>query len=383
MKDAQRKTSGSRDAAGKVVSLPDHAGYYLQKGMSYYQRNKLAKAHLYFKRAVELEPGNPYNHYNLACLLSKQGQLEEANQVFEKIVTAMEPPIPDCYFLLAINFGLLEDLEKSRDYLRRYLTADPGGEMADEARELLGALEGGDFFSPAPSYSERDLLLEKVLRRGTKEELDLLYANDNNFKTVLNDRLYRGPDEFKEEILRFYGRLGDGGSRKVLREFVKNPWIKERFRQLALLELRALGEDGKIEIFTGGALQDVEMDDYPVREPVWRAEWQRVVSHARDNMRRSKCYDESFFEDVQAIWHDFINTTYPDVPRITKPEAWAAALEYSLARFHCLSLTQKELAVEYGVSQASISGKYREINEALGLDRKAYQNMLDYIRRYT
>ncbi len=381
MKDAQEKTSGSRTPAGRVVTLPVHAGYYLQKGLSYYQRNNLDKAYLYFKRAVELEPGNPYNHYNLACLLSKLGRLQEANQVFEKIVTAMEPPTPDCYFLLAINFGLLEDLEKSRDYLRRYLVVDPEGEMADEARELLEALEGGQFFASQPSYAERDLLLEKVLRRGTREELDRLYADDGNFKAVLNDRLYCGPDEFKEEILHLYGRLGDEDARKALREFVKNPWVKERFRALALLELKALGDGGKIEVFAEGALQDVELRDYPVKAPLWRAEWQRVVNRARDNMHRSNCYDEGFFADVQAIWQDFINTIYPDVPRITRTETWAAALEYSLARFHCLSLTQKELAEEYGVSQASISSKFREINEALGLDRKAYQNMLDYIKR--
>jgi len=381
MKDAREKPSGSRVPAGKVVSLPAHAGYYLQKGLAFYQRNKLDKSYLYFKRAVELEPGNPYNHYNLACLQSKLGRLQEANQLFEQIVTSMEPPIPDCYFLLAINFGLLEDLEKSRDYLRRYLTVDPGGEMADEARELLEALEGGDFFTTPPSYAKRDLLLEKVLRRDTKEELDRLYEHDNSFKDILNDRLYRGPDEFKEEILRFYGRLGDEASRKALREFVKNPWVKERFRALALLELKTQGERGKVEIFTGGALREVELDDYPAKEPVWRAEWQRVVNRTRDNMRRSNCYDEGFFEDVQAIWQDFINTVYPDVPRIAKPEPWAAALEYSLARFHCLSLTQKELARDYEVSQAGISAKFREINEALGLDRKAYQNMLDFIRR--
>lgn len=379
MKDAPGKTAGSQSPAGKVLLLPAHAVYYLQKGMFYYQKNKLDKAYLYFKRAVELEPDNSYNHYNLACLLSKLGRLQEANRIFEKIVLTMDNSVPECYFLLAINCGLLDELEKSRDYLRRYLTVNPDGEMADEARELLDALEGGTFVAPPPPYTQRDLLLENTLRHTMKEELLGYYAHDSNFRIILNDHLYRGPDSFKEEILRFYGRRGDEASKKALRDFIRNPWIKERFRQLALLELKSLGESGKIEIFAGGTLQDVELDNYPLKMPAWREEWQQVVNCARENMRRSNYYDERFFEDVQAIWLDFINTVYPAAPRISRPETWAAALEYSLARFHCLSLTQKELAHEYGVSQAGISARFREINEALGIDRKAYQNMLRYL----
>ncbi|MCL5982907.1 MAG: tetratricopeptide repeat protein [Firmicutes bacterium] len=378
---AKGKTTNIQSFAGKVVPFAREAGYYLQRGIFYCQKNKLDKAHLFLRRAVELEPDNPYNHYNLACLLIKLGRLQEANRIFEQLISDPEQPIPECFFLLAVNVGLLDDPEKACEYLRQYLQADPAGEMAYEARELLEALEGGRDWVRLPSYAERNLLLERVLRRSTKEELSSLYAHDSGFKCALSDGLYRGPDEFKEDILRFYGRLGDESSRKILRDFVKNPWVKERFRQLALLELKRLGVGGKVQVFAGGTLQDVDLDDYPVKAPVWRSEWQHVLDCVTKNMRQSKCYDEGFFADVQAIWLDFINTVYPSVPRISKVETWAAALEYSLARFHCVGLTQKDLALEYRVSQASISSKFREINAALDIDRKAYQNMLEYIKR--
>lgn len=369
-------------AAGinNVVPFERDAGFYLQKGMFHYQKNRLDKALLYFQKAVSVEPRNPFNHYNLACMLSKMGRLKEANRIFLHIISELDRNMPDCYFLLAINYGLLEDLKKSREYLMRYLQADPEGELSYEAMELLDALDEDICIDELPAYAERDLFMERILKSGNSEELSKLYNSHSGFRSALNNRLYHGSDEFKEDILRFYGAFGGDAARRILREFVKNPWVKERFRQLALLELKNLGERGELQIFCGGELKDVDLEQYPLRMPVWRREWQQVVDCAMNNMRKSNCYDEGFFDDVQAIWLDFINTVYPATPKITKVQTWAAALEYSLARFHYLNLTQKELSDEYAVSTASISSKFQVINNALNLDEKAYRNMITYLK---
>jgi tetratricopeptide (TPR) repeat protein len=381
MKDARQKAQIHGPAqTGNVVPFERDAGFYLQKGMFYYQKNKPDKALRFFQKAVSVEPKNPFNHYNLACMLSKLGRLREANRIFLHIVNEMDETLADCYFLLAINYGLLEDLEKSREYLMRYLHTEPDGDMSYEAMELLDAIDEDVSFEELPAYSERDLFMDRVLETGNAEDLSKLYSNSRGFRKALNNRLYHGSDEFKEEILRFYGVLGGDMARRVLREFVRNPWIKERFRQLALLELKNLGEREKVQVFQNGKLREMNLESYPIKMPVWRKEWQQVIDCAVKNMRKSNCYEEGFFDDVQAIWLDYINTVYPETPRIIKKETWAAALEYSLARFHFLSLTQKELAKEYGVSIASISLKFKEINRALCLDEKAYQNMVTYLK---
>ena len=97
------------------------------------------------------------------------------------------------------------------------------------------------------------------------------------------------------------------------------------------------------------------------------------------NMRLSRCYNETFYEDVQAIWIDFLNNFYPRYPLIYKVETWSAALEYALSRYHLLSLTQKTLAGQYKVSTSSLSAKYRIINEVLNIQHRAYRNMLRYL----
>lgn len=381
MKDAKSRVDvGRLSAKGTVIPFERDAGFYLQKGMFYYQKNKPDKALRFFQKAVSVEPRSPFNHYNLACMLSKLGRLKEANRIFLHIIHELDDSIADCYFLLAINYGLLEDLEKSREYLMHYLQVDPDGEMSFEALELLDAIDEDVVFDQLPAYSERDLFMERILKAGSTDELGQLYTSNKGFRKALKNRLYHGSDEFKEEILRFYGVLGGESARRVLREFVKNPWIKERFRQLALLELQKLGDQEEVQIFQNGKVKEMSLESYPIKTPVWRSEWQRVIDRVMDNMRSSNCYEDGFFDDVQAIWQDFINTVYPNTPNISKIGTWAAALEYCLARFHFLDLTQKELADEYGVSAASVSGKFREINRVLRIDEKAYRNMITYLK---
>jgi len=119
--------------------------------------------------------------------------------------------------------------------------------------------------------------------------------------------------------------------------------------------------------------------DCPPPAPIWETKWQQVIERTFANMRRGAFYSEEFYNDAEAIWLDYINQVYPNGPRIDKPETWAAGIEYCLARFHFLGLTQKELAEAYGVSAGSVQRKFAEINRVLQIDRKAYRNMLVFL----
>ncbi len=191
--------------------------------------------------------------------------------------------------------------------------------------------------------------------------------------------LYQGNDLLKEAIIRLLGESDCEGARKTLADFVANPWIKERLRQVAMLELKKISPHGSYRVFSNGAFHEVTPGSYPSPAPVWQSEWQQVLECTFANMRHSAYYSDEFYEDAEAIWIDFINHSYPEVPRVDKPQTWAAGLEYCLGRFHFLGLTQKELAEAYGVSTASIRRKFSEINRLLQIDQKAYRNMLTFL----
>ncbi len=378
----KRYISRAKSLRPKVVLFEQDASYYYLKGSYYLHRNKPIKAQLFFKKAMETEPENPLHHYNLACLLSKINQLEEANHIFKHIVSKLDPEMTECYFLMAVNCGLLEDLDEAKGYLQKYIELSPEGEMAEEAVDLIFALEEEEsLLEPVTQMTaqESEELLKEILqlgRTGPKQQ----YLKNRYFKDSLFRGLYQGSDELKEEVINIYGLIGSEAA-PHLRQFVANPWIKERFRQMALLVLKNLSTTSGCRIYQQGKFVEVDLLIYPITTPVWKRHWQQVISCTLNHMRQSTYYVEEFYEDVLAIWLDFINQSYPDIPRIRKPQTWAAGLEYSLARFHFLNITQKELAIKYGVSPASVGAKFKIINQALQIDQKAYRNMISILTR--
>lgn len=380
--DRPKGTLKTNDRSLKVIPFSQDAPYYTQKGTYYNSKNQLSKALLFLQKAIEIEPNDPWNHYNLACLLSKTSRLKEANRIFKHIVQNMDGELSECYFFMAVNHGLMEDLTEAKHYLLKYLHTNPEGEMADEAEDLLLAMEEDeeDLESGDRSLSvvENESILNLISAMGRVKFQERLLEEDG-FRQTLQKGLYQGSDILKEAIIRLYGEADCAAAQASLTDFVANPWVKERLRQVALLELKKNFPDGVYRVFSEGAIREVSLQNYPQPVPVWDSKWQQVIECTFANMRRSAYYGDEFYDDVEAIWLDYINHAYPEVPRVDKPQTWAAGLEYCLARFHFLSLTQKDLAAAYGVSTASVRRKYSAINEFLQIDQKAYRNMLTFL----
>lgn len=362
----------------KVVSFLKSANYYYQKGNHYYQQNKLEKALLFFKKTVEVEPENSINYYNLACLLSRMGYLDKANEIFNSVVYQMDPSLTECYFLMAVNYGLIGNLEKACYFLNLYLRYAPDGEMAQDAEELLFALkEEAEEAYFSRGSGEKEAVVRKKLPE--EEKIIALYHENQIVKNALWQALYGGDEQVVKKALRIFSLLSEKGGEVILREFVRNPWVKQRLRMHALLEMKNMGIRGRVTVFLEESLRDIDLSYYPLIAPRWLDQWQDVLDCTLENMRQSKAYGERFYEDVLAMWIDYLNNIYPRVPNIRKCTTWAAALEYSIAKFHFLNITQKKLARQYGISPSSVSVKYREINRVLNIEHRAYQNMLRYL----
>lgn len=254
--------------------------------------------------------------------------------------------------------------------------------MAEEAEDLLFALEEdlidyetGDRSLDALENEALLGLIGDMSASSFKERL----MEDEDFAQTLRYGLFQGNDIIKEAIVRLMGTTNCEMAHKTLSEFIANPWIKERLRQVAVLELKKIAPPGLYRVFKEGVFQDVNLLKAAPPKPVWQTEWQQVLECTFTNMRKSAYYLDEFYEDVEAIWIDFINHSYPAVPRMDKLQTWAAGLEYCLSRFHFLDLTQKDLARAYGVSTASIRRKYNAINRLLKIEQKAYHNMLSFL----
>ncbi|MNW04225.1 hypothetical protein D3C71_2002860 [compost metagenome] len=61
---------------------------------------------------------------------------------------------------------------------------------------------------------------------------------------------------------------------------------------------------------------------------------------------------------------------YPDVPKLTKPEGWAAALEYLTAKMHRRAISYHEVSLRYDTSIATVSRNVKMIDEVCGIKEK-------------
>jgi hypothetical protein len=86
--------------------------------------------------------------------------------------------------------------------------------------------------------------------------------------------------------------------------------------------------------------------------------------------RMSKHYDLVQQHDMMTLWVEFLSRVYPDVPKLTKSEGWAAALEYLTAKMHRRAISYHEVSVRYGTSIATVSKHVKLIDSACGIKEK-------------
>jgi tetratricopeptide (TPR) repeat protein len=124
----------------KVVNFSLGAKFYFQRGNYYYQKNNLDKALIYYQRALAVDPADPVNHFNLACLLSEQGKYRESSVIFKRIITELDSELSESWFWLALNHGQLQQYKEACQYLRKYLEQEPDGDYSWQAEEILAYL---------------------------------------------------------------------------------------------------------------------------------------------------------------------------------------------------------------------------------------------------
>lgn len=146
-------------AGDKVINFSKGSKFYFEIGNYYYLKNNLDKALVYYQRALAVDPANPVNHFNLACLLSELGKYRESTQILKK-VTEMDSGLSESWFWLAMNHGQLQQYREACRYLRKYLEQEPDGEYSWQAEEIL-------------DYMRSDL---PMLSPGQRDKIDSLCA---------------------------------------------------------------------------------------------------------------------------------------------------------------------------------------------------------------
>ena len=165
-----QKTS-LRKKENKIISMPLDANFFFERAIYHLDKNDFSKALKYFWRIVDVEPDNPVHYCNLAGLLSEMGRFKESNELLLYVVEKLDSNLTECYYYLANNYAYLEELELSFKYIHRYLDAEPTGEFADEANEMLSYISTEiDDYNYNTDEEERKLFLSHYKAKNLLEE---------------------------------------------------------------------------------------------------------------------------------------------------------------------------------------------------------------------
>ncbi|MEJ7712689.1 MAG: tetratricopeptide repeat protein [Pyrinomonadaceae bacterium] len=137
-----------------VVNTQADANLFLGKALINLGRFKEAEVPL--KRFITAERASDEGYYLLGFALFRQGQAKESLAIYQQAAN-LKAPTSDDFKIIGLNFGLLNDLTRSAEYLERAVALDPHNL---EARYYLGRVRFTQNF-----FEQARIAFEEVLRR--------------------------------------------------------------------------------------------------------------------------------------------------------------------------------------------------------------------------
>ena len=131
---------GEAEAAYKRAledaAYPTPENVYLNLGILYATQKRDDEAIVALRRAVEINPRFYKGHFELAAVLDRQGNVEEAAREYE-VASPAYRTVGDFYYRLGFAYFRLGHVERARDSLNRAIQVAPGSPSAAQADELL------------------------------------------------------------------------------------------------------------------------------------------------------------------------------------------------------------------------------------------------------
>ncbi|WP_281890767.1 tetratricopeptide repeat protein [Paenibacillus sp. YYML68] len=382
--------------------------------LAYYYMGLFEKSVAMIKQVLELEPGNLHALCNLAIFYQHFGDKNELSELLE-LLRKTYPFHQDHVFKLATTMGILSEHEQAYRLFKRLLKGgeatddpclhhyaavaayntgrlhdaeklwrqvqklDPGSEIPKFYLNIVGQThEHKDMSDPSAadgvaqvSYHYQ-LPFEEQLRtidksrseNGLPEQL----KKDPLVRASFFWALRHGDSNTKLQVIQAFALLADEEVKDVLSEFIALPDEDDYLKKVAIFVLRSLGVQRPLQAVLEGCRTTVAPSPHSPNLPVWDPKWQTVMEVALRHMARR--YDMVQQYDLQTLWVEYLTRVFPEVPKITKVEGWAAALEYWIARMHRRTLSFQELANRYGVSAVTVSKNAKSIDAVCGLLEK-------------
>lgn len=376
-------------------------------------RNNLALAYYYvghidqsmsmIQEVLKADPGNLHALCNLVVFYKHMGDTDGVMRVTSAL-RKIYPYHPDHMYKLATTMGILGEHSTSYRLFKKLIKC--GGDYVDsclyhyaavasfntgrfiEAEKWWKLAEKDSPKSEVPRFYLSELHTIKELQASSylnyhyhlpfEDQYRLL----DKFEDVFLEQLKRDPllrssmfwalehgtGRSKLQVIQLFGIIADTEVRTALLDFVLNPKEDDYLKRIAIFVLRSNGAGEPLNATLEGKTLKLGASPFSPQLPVWEQKWQEILELAIYKMR--KRYDVLQQHDMETLWVEFLSRVFPEVPKITKLEGWAAALEYLTAKMHRREISYHEVATRYGVSISTVSKNAKNIDRTCGLKEK-------------
>ncbi|WP_168118491.1 tetratricopeptide repeat protein [Paenibacillus sp. HB172176] len=347
---------------GNLHALCNLAIFYQHEG----DTSNLIELTAQLKRMVPFHQEHVFKLATTMGILSEHG---EAYRHFTRLLKDAEVPQDPCLYhyaaVAACHTGRLQEAER---LWRQALKLDGESGIPQYYMEQLAVMKSGGETSSISYHYHLPFEEQFKLWGKSSEGIPDHLKRDPLVRSSFFWALRHGDQHTKLQVIQAFGMIADNEVKDVLRAFLLELDEDDYLKKIALFVLRTIGVQESLPVVLEGKKTWVEPKQMPSRLPEWDEKWEAVAQSAISRM--AKQYDLVQQHDMMTLWVEFLTRVYPNVPKLAKPDGWAAALEYLTAKMHRRTISYHEVALRYDTSITTVSKHVKLIDEVCGIKEK-------------
>ncbi len=297
-------------------------------------------------------PVQPDHHFKLATTLGILGEDQRAFELFSILMKSGLNRDVNLYHYLAVAAYNSGQYEKAASFWQKVKEIDPTGDIAPYYLQLIK--------NEQQHVSRSRISYHYQLPYDLHYKKDMLFSGGKIPKELMQEPLIRssmfwslrhGDQDTKLQVIQSFGYIADKEVEQALRQLIMDKKEQDYIKKVAIFVLRQIGATAPYQAWLHHKYVtiDADMND---EFPSWMAQWEKVMSCLRMGMEGE--YDLLDHQEAQSIWSRFLRLSYPSLPKIRKPEGWAAAIEYLIALKNNKLYSKSEIARKYQITTATL-----------------------------
>lgn len=300
----------------------------------------------------KLVPFQRDHAFKLGTTMGILGQDWIAYEIFSRILKMEEELVEDSLYhylaVAAINIGKIDTAEK---YWRILKAIQPDADLPKFYLYYIKQWRRGEIDNMQPIKYYYHLPYEEELLRmnhALEEENEIIEPSPLLLESCTWGLTY-GSRQAKIQILNLLAWNTEIDSEEMLRSFLQQKEESDDLKRIALLLLQHQKAKPPYQLWYQG--EWLELDQMEKQAKILE-KWGQVLECCQPHLTH---YTEKERRGLMLLWNLWIKDHLYHDDVIRKVEAWAAALEYVLAKFYGHAVTQSKIAEKYHVSCSTVA----------------------------